>query len=591
MSKLKENIDRILGSSLRCLLPSYWWKRIFGFLVEEIEDVRSTANSKATKSEVASLSNSVDALSDKVDNIDSGNKIVIDSALSLGSTNPVQNKVVTNELNAIYPVFRIRNTKDSGFAAYLAAAHKVFQNTDKTNKFPIAIVGKDSGDAICDALVNTYANEAGLEFNVRNKRYRWVFNLEAGSTDYGAFIREEQVSSAGGLETRSFKSTNSTTDKEWNKETISLFLEGKVNIVYPYPAPNLPDGASIDLMPHIHIYENGTHQFWFTEQHTSGGYTNHIIAIQSDGTYDDDIEDFKPDTEMSDTSTSPVQNKVIKKYVDTEVAKKVDKVSGKGLSTEDFTTLLKTKLEGLENYDDTTLTNAISSLETRLNTLVSGDTSAAIESFNEVVAFLENLTDTQDLSSIIASIEQQINATKVELQNVVDEVIENEEVTSKGLNSLNQKIAQAINDRKINYATKAELNSEVEVINKEAIDNEEVTSMALNYLNQRIDKLKNDLLINYAKGATLRAEIEAIMAIISDNEKVISTSLNDLNERIEFTNNKFVNYALKEELSSEVSRIEQIILTNEKVISASLNDLNERVEQVSNLIKSSLTTN
>lgn len=418
MSKLKENIDRILGSSLRCLLPSYWWKRIFGLLVDEINDVRSTANSKATKSEVASLSNSVDALSDKVDKIDSGNNITVDSSLSTTSTNPVQNKVVTNELNAIYPVFRIRNTKDSGFAAYLSAANKAFQNKDKTNKFPIAIVGRDSGDAICDALVNTYANEAGLEFNVRNKRYRWVFNLEAGSTDYGAFIREEQVSSesssglpiyiavgeasltaeqiaankntleniykeipyavfefelagekvsfrypialyfasttntlfyvtdwdngtsdllgfslnsdgtvtrvndkkSGGLETRSFKSTNSTTDKEWNKETISLFLEGKVNIVYPYPAPNLPDGASIDLMPHIHIYENGTHQFWFTEQHTSGGYTNHIIAIQSDGTYDDDIEAFKPDTEMSDTSTNPVQNKVIKKYVDGKLA-------------------------------------------------------------------------------------------------------------------------------------------------------------------------------------------------------------------------------------------------------------------------------
>lgn len=94
MSKLRENIDRILGNSLRCLLPSYWWKRIFGLLVEEIDDVRSTANSKANKSEVASLSNSVDALSDKVDKIDNGNNITVDSSLSTTSTNPVQNKVI-----------------------------------------------------------------------------------------------------------------------------------------------------------------------------------------------------------------------------------------------------------------------------------------------------------------------------------------------------------------------------------------------------------------------------------------------------------------------------------------------------------------
>lgn len=87
---------------------------------------------------------------------------------------------------------------------------------------------------------------------------------------------------------------------------------------------------------------------------------------------------------------------------------KVDKVSGKQLSTEDFTSALKTKLEGLSNYDDTTLSNAISGLETRLNTLVSGDVSTAIESFNEIMAFLDGIKDTQDLASIIASIEQQI---------------------------------------------------------------------------------------------------------------------------------------------------------------------------------------
>ena len=87
---------------------------------------------------------------------------------------------------------------------------------------------------------------------------------------------------------------------------------------------------------------------------------------------------------------------------------KVDKVSGKGLSTEDFTSALKTKLEGLSNYDDATISNALSQLRTDFDTLVSGDTTDAIKSFNEIVAFLDGIEDSQDLSSIIASIEQQI---------------------------------------------------------------------------------------------------------------------------------------------------------------------------------------
>lgn len=87
---------------------------------------------------------------------------------------------------------------------------------------------------------------------------------------------------------------------------------------------------------------------------------------------------------------------------------KVDKVEGKGLSTEDFTTILKQKLEGLSNYDDTGLSNAISTLRGDFDKLVSGDTTTAIKTFNEIIAFLDGIQDTQDLSSIIASIEQQI---------------------------------------------------------------------------------------------------------------------------------------------------------------------------------------
>lgn len=94
--------------------------------------------------------------------------------------------------------------------------------------------------------------------------------------------------------------------------------------------------------------------------------------------------------------------------LDTALNDKVDKVSGKQLSTEDFTSTLKSKLEGLSNYDDTTISNAISGLQSQINALVGDNASTAIESFNEVIAFLDGIQDTQDLSSIVASIEQQI---------------------------------------------------------------------------------------------------------------------------------------------------------------------------------------
>lgn len=87
---------------------------------------------------------------------------------------------------------------------------------------------------------------------------------------------------------------------------------------------------------------------------------------------------------------------------------KVDKVDGKQLSTEDFTTLLKQKLDGLSNYDDSAIQESVSKLRTDLDTLVSGDTTTAIKTFNEVIAFLNGIEDSENLDSIIASIEQQI---------------------------------------------------------------------------------------------------------------------------------------------------------------------------------------
>ena len=69
-----------------------------------------------------------------------------------------------------------------------------------------------------------------------------------------------------------------------------------------------------------------------------------------------------------------------------DISGKVDKVTGKQLSTEDFTTALKTKLEGLSNYNDTEISNAVANIQTQLNTLVSGNANDAINSFNEIIA-------------------------------------------------------------------------------------------------------------------------------------------------------------------------------------------------------------
>lgn len=61
-----------------------------------------------------------------------------------------------------------------------------------------------------------------------------------------------------------------------------------------------------------------------------------------------------------------------------------------------------------ESYDGTEIRNALTALQQQVNTLVSGDASSAIESFNEIIAFLANVEDTQTLQGIIAGLNQSI---------------------------------------------------------------------------------------------------------------------------------------------------------------------------------------
>lgn len=92
------------------------------------------------------------------------------------------------------------------------------------------------------------------------------------------------------------------------------------------------------------------------------------------------------------------------------LSSKVDKVGGKQLSTEDFTTVFKNKLEGLSNYNDTEVKKSLASLQSTINTLVNENPNEVIDSFNEVKKFLEGVTDTENLAAMLAALESKITA-------------------------------------------------------------------------------------------------------------------------------------------------------------------------------------
>ena len=135
------------------------------------------------------------------------------------------------------------------------------------------------------------------------------------------------------------------------------------------------------------------------------------------------------DSALSATSENPVQNKVVKSALDG----KVDTVSGKGLSTEDYTTAEKTKLAGIETGANaytlpaattTTLGGVIvgTNLAVDANGTISGNYSAATTSANGLMSSTDK-TKLDGLNNVIVSETQPsgLNNGDVWLQVLADE--------------------------------------------------------------------------------------------------------------------------------------------------------------------------
>lgn len=94
------------------------------------------------------------------------------------------------------------------------------------------------------------------------------------------------------------------------------------------------------------------------------------------------------DDSLSNTSTNPVQNKVITLALDT----KVNKETGKVLSTNDFTNADKTKLDSLENYNDSEIKAEIATKQDIIQYSVMPEASADL--VNKIVQYIGNNTTT-----------------------------------------------------------------------------------------------------------------------------------------------------------------------------------------------------
>lgn len=96
--------------------------------------------------------------------------------------------------------------------------------------------------------------------------------------------------------------------------------------------------------------------------------------------------------------------------LDAALQRKVDKVDGKGLSSNDLTNELLEKIRGLSNYDDSTIKGEITSIKSDIDTLLGEGASDAIDTFHEIEDFLRGITDKQTLTGLLNDLKKEVTA-------------------------------------------------------------------------------------------------------------------------------------------------------------------------------------
>jgi len=603
--ELKQQIEKVLGNSIRCLLPSYWWKRLFNQVADRIDEVEQAVSNVTITTDDALSETSTNAIQNQAvakalvtkqeKLVDGVNVKTINGKSILGSGNLALDADFT--FVVAFDSSLNDTTTTSEKSANKTNASLYYQNIQNEIKPKVALKFsfRDSSSEVPVEVVPSFVGMVGM-YNVKYQ------------SSYGAnamvFAKLDIGDRFAGL------TFDLIMDPDIGSVLVPHIDASEINILHARVVDNAvtSDGLSslcikqnqelykYALSVPVAVYVSNTQQLIPARVSQGSGF----LAVYA-GDY---VFEFYEDGTIVD---HPIQKDEVAtvEYVNEEVAKKVDKVEGKQLTTEDFTTALKTKLEGLNNYDDTELSEAVARLRDDFDSLTQEDISAAIENFNEIISFLDGIEDSESLDSIIASIEQQVAnkqdkiddldtirsgaalgatalqehqdishlATKEEVTNLQNEVLANEEVVAASLNDLNTRIEEIAENVGGAAATKEELAEAIEGVNATITEKETVTNEAIAGVSTSVETLRSDVAETYATKEDLEGTNESLANLTNEiltNEEVVATAFNDVNDRLNaISENVSGTTVTKGEFETTVTTLNESIATKADATSTS----------------------
>lgn len=300
--------------------------------------------------------------------------VVVDSELSTTSHNAIENQAVANALND--KVDKVAN-KGLSTEDYTTAEKTKLDEIDLSNYVPTSDVGTANGVAELDSNGKILVSQMPNGFD----------NIDNGTAG-------GVVATASGYTATSFTKTGEV--EPVTPSDDALYVDTTLNVPFRWTGSNYISvgGGGISL-----------------------GETSETAYRGDRGktAYDDSQANKTNIGTLSNLTTTAKSNLVV--AVNEVNDGKVDKVTGKGLSTEDFTSAEKTKLAGLTNYDDTSLSNRVTSIENAVPSNASSSNKFATSSDIPAIDSSLDTTSTNTIENRVVA--QALNGKETKLKYTV----------------------------------------------------------------------------------------------------------------------------------------------------------------------------
>lgn len=353
--ELKNKIEKVLGNSIRCLIPSYWWKNLFHSVADRIDDVEQST-SKLIKSKVEEVKMPIVESVDELENLKLakgrvaavekvGEPVIVnyeDCYISLDYVNDWDKYTI---VRGVSEIGEVPFDAEGGGFQLIADKYDLYADTitfgieggrrkygkhlgggfsyttlNKVNEYLASgryrLVGGYLSDRIAQyftfysAVPQTSLYIKGDSWE-RLVKERDLEGIGGGTINAdGVEIRELHISQLEENDTITQENQLTDEQKAYNLETLELARQNKAIafvsilntrfLLYEYSGKNFTGSVLINTSHTLELY--------VTVSIDDQG--NSLMKL---------LSGFKDD-ELSDTSENVVQNKVIKKYIDDAIA-------------------------------------------------------------------------------------------------------------------------------------------------------------------------------------------------------------------------------------------------------------------------------